>query len=44
MHYLGMPAFSLPIPVLCDWPTVLLSLLADECGGGDETFSVSQSG
>ena len=28
MHYLGMLAFSLPIPVLYDWPEVLLSLLA----------------
>src|SRR6202521_2732783 len=28
MHYIGMLAFSLPIPVLYDWPTVLLSLLA----------------
>jgi PAS domain S-box-containing protein len=28
MHYIGMLAFRLPIPVLYDWPTVLLSLLA----------------
>src|SRR6266852_9352976 len=28
MHYIGMRAFSLPVPVLYDWPTVLLSLLA----------------
>ena len=28
MHYIGMLAFSLPIPVEYDWPTVLLSLLA----------------
>ena len=28
MHYIGMLAFSLPIPVSYDWPTVLLSLLA----------------
>jgi two-component system sensor histidine kinase/response regulator len=28
MHYIGMLAFHLPIPVLYDWPTVLLSLLA----------------
>ena len=28
MHYIGMLAFSLPIPVLYDWPGVLLSLLA----------------
>jgi NO-binding membrane sensor protein with MHYT domain len=28
MHYIGMLAFSLPVPVLYDWPTVLWSLLA----------------
>src|SRR6202158_5266830 len=28
MHYIGMLAFSLPVPVLYDWPTVLVSLLA----------------
>jgi len=28
MHYTGMLAFSLPIPVEYHWPTVLLSLLA----------------
>jgi diguanylate cyclase (GGDEF)-like protein/PAS domain S-box-containing protein len=28
MHYVGMLAFKLPIPVWYDWPTVLLSLLA----------------
>jgi len=28
MHYIGMLAFQLPIPVLYDWPTVLISLLA----------------
>jgi PAS domain S-box-containing protein len=28
MHYTGMLAFSLPIPIEYDWPTVLLSLLA----------------
>jgi two-component system, sensor histidine kinase and response regulator len=28
MHYIGMLAFSLPVPVFYDWPTVLLSLLA----------------
>jgi len=28
MHYIGMEAFQLPIPVEYDWPTVLLSLLA----------------
>lgn len=28
MHYIGMLAYSLPIPVLYDWPTVLVSLVA----------------
>ena len=28
MHYIGMLAFSLPVPVAYDWPTVLASLLA----------------
>ena len=28
MHYIGMLAYSLPVVVLYDWPTVLLSLLA----------------
>jgi len=28
MHYIGMLAFSLPIPVAYDWPTALVSLLA----------------
>jgi len=28
MHYIGMLAHSLPVPVLYDWPTALLSLIA----------------
>ena len=28
MHYIGMLAHSLPVPVLYDWPTVLVSLVA----------------
>jgi PAS domain S-box-containing protein len=28
MHFTGMLAFNLPVPVSYDWPTVLLSLLA----------------
>jgi signal transduction histidine kinase/ActR/RegA family two-component response regulator len=28
MHYIGMQAFRLPVPVRYDWPTVLLSMLA----------------
>ena len=28
MHYVGMEAFRLPVPVLYDWPTVFLSMVA----------------
>ncbi len=28
MHFIGMQAFNFPVPVLYDWPTVLVSLLA----------------
>src|SRR5258708_28004028 len=28
MHYVGMLAFQLPVPVMYDWPTVIASLLA----------------
>src|ERR1700687_3872126 len=28
MHYIGMLAFSLPLPVEYDWPTVVVSLAA----------------
>src|SRR5260370_22524372 len=28
MHYIGMLAVSVPVPVLYDWPTVLLSVIA----------------
>jgi len=31
MHYIGMLAFRLPIPVLYDWPTVLLSACWLQC-------------
>ena len=42
MHYVGMLAFSLPIPVLYDWPTVLLSLLAAVFASGVALFVVSR--
>ncbi|MGH9574737.1 MAG: MHYT domain-containing protein [Candidatus Acidiferrales bacterium] len=42
MHYIGMLAFSLPIPVLYDWPTVLLSLLAAVVTSGISLFVVSR--
>jgi two-component system sensor histidine kinase/response regulator len=28
MHYIGMLAFGLPVPIQYDWPTALLSLFA----------------
>lgn len=42
MHYIGMLAFSLPIPVLYDWPTVLLSLLAAIFASAISLFVVSR--
>ncbi len=43
MHYLGMVAFRLPIPVLYDWPTVLTSLLVSVAASGVALFIVSRS-
>jgi PAS domain S-box-containing protein len=42
MHYIGMLAFRLPIPVLYDWPTVLLSLLAAVLASASALFVVSR--
>jgi NO-binding membrane sensor protein with MHYT domain len=42
MHYLGMLAFRLPIPVQYDWPTVLLSLLAGILASAVALFVVSR--
>src|SRR5271154_5059440 len=42
MHYIGMLAFSLSIPILYDWPTVLLSLLAAVLASGAALFVVSR--
>src|SRR5882724_8076892 len=42
MHYIGMLAFSLPILVLYDWPTVLLSLLAAIFASAVALFVVSR--
>jgi PAS domain S-box-containing protein len=42
MHYIGMLAFRLPIPVLYDWPTVLLSLLAAVLASASALFIVSR--
>ncbi len=42
MHYIGMLAFRLPVPVLYDWPTVLLSLLAAIFASAVALFVVSR--
>ena len=42
MHYVGMLAFRLPVLVLYDWPTVLLSLLAAILASAVALFVVSQ--
>jgi NO-binding membrane sensor protein with MHYT domain/signal transduction histidine kinase len=42
MHYVGMLAFQLPIPVRYDWPTVLLSLLAAILASAVALFVVSR--
>jgi two-component system, sensor histidine kinase and response regulator len=42
MHYIGMLAFTLPIPVFYHWPTVLLSLLAAIAASGVALYVVSR--
>src|SRR5215813_12179429 len=42
MHYVGMLAFRLPIPVEYDWPTVLLSLIAAVFASAVALFVVSR--
>jgi PAS domain S-box-containing protein len=42
MHYIGMLAFTLPVPVLYDWPTVLWSLLAAILASAVALFVVSR--
>ncbi|MDB6101730.1 MAG: domain S-box [Gammaproteobacteria bacterium] len=42
MHYIGMLAFHLPVRVLYDWPTVLLSLLAAVAASWVALFVVSR--
>jgi PAS domain S-box-containing protein len=41
MHYIGMLAFLLPVPVLYDWPTVLVSLFAAILASAVALFVVS---
>ena len=42
MHYIGMLAFRLPVPVRYDWPTVLVSLLAAIFASAIALFVVSR--
>jgi len=42
MHYIGMLAFRLPVPVQYDWPTVSLSLLAAILASAVALFVVSR--
>src|ERR1700681_3723203 len=42
MHYIGMLAFQLPVPVFYDWPTVLVSLFAAILASGVALFVVSR--
>jgi two-component system cell cycle sensor histidine kinase/response regulator CckA len=42
MHYIGMLAFKLPVPVEYDWPTVVLSLLAAILASSVALFVVSR--
>lgn len=42
MHYVAMLAFTLPVPVLYHYPTVLLSLLAAVAASGVALFTVSR--
>ncbi|WP_174239972.1 MHYT domain-containing protein [Acidobacterium sp. S8] len=42
MHYMGMEAFRLPVKVLYDWPTVLLSMVAAVVASAIALFVVSR--
>jgi len=42
MHYIGMEAFRLPVPVQYDWPTVLLSMVAAISASAVALFVVSR--
>jgi PAS domain S-box-containing protein len=44
MHYIGMLAYSLPVVVLYDWPTVLASLLAAIVAAAIALWVVSRNG
>jgi len=42
MHYIGMLAFSLPVVILYDWPTVAMSLLCAVLASAAALFVVSR--
>jgi two-component system cell cycle sensor histidine kinase/response regulator CckA len=42
MHYIGMLAFTLPVPVSYDWPTVMLSLRVVILASGVALYVVSR--
>ena len=42
MHYVGMEALRLPVPVLYDWPTVFLSMVAAVVSSGIALVVVSR--
>ena len=42
MHYMGMAAFRLPVPVRYDWPTVLVSMAAAILASAVALFVVSR--
>src|SRR3984885_1034194 len=42
MHYIGMEAFRLPVPVQYDWPTVLLSMVAATFASAVALYVVSR--
>ena len=42
MHYVGMEALQLPVPVLYDWPTVFISMVAAVAASGVALFIVSR--
>jgi two-component system, sensor histidine kinase and response regulator len=42
MHYMGMAAFQLPVPVRYDWPTVLVSMAAAILASAVALFVVSR--
>jgi two-component system, sensor histidine kinase and response regulator len=43
MHYVGMLAFQLPVPVMYDWPTVVLSLVTAVLAAMVALFVISRA-